>query len=142
MDRASDGVGSCRRKDNGHAVPGENEIPSAVANWLGAPASAENVPWLPVTRWWMPPEVGSTNMTASPAFTVAFPTVKLTEPILMVAAPPALDVAVGASTVAATVGVKVALEAVVVLPQAASASTSARPKVSKGIRIGDPSPHE
>ena len=42
-------------------------------------------------------------MTACPAFTVAFPTVKLTEPILMVAAPLALDVAVGGATVAVAV---------------------------------------
>src|SRR5690242_1268043 len=92
----------------------------------------------------MPPEVGSSNRTACPAFTVAFPTVKLTEPILMVAAPPALDVAVGGATVAVAVAVAMAVapEVVFVLPQAASASTSARPNIIKGIRIGDPSPHE
>jgi hypothetical protein len=58
----------------------------------------------------------------------------------MVAAPVALDVAVGGAAVA--VAVAVALGAVLVLPQAASASTSARLNASKGIRIGDPSPHE
>jgi hypothetical protein len=85
-------------------------------------------------------------MTACPAFTVAVPTVKLTEPMRMVVAPLALDVAVGGATVALGVGVAVAvaLEAVLVLPQAASASTSARPRASKGfrLRLGDPSPHE
>jgi hypothetical protein len=62
------------------------------------------------------------------------------EPILIVAAPSALDVAVGGATVAVAVGVTVALEAV--LPQAASASTNTRLNASKGIRIGNPSPHE
>ncbi len=62
----------------------------------------------------------------------------------MVAAPPALDVAVGASMVAVTVGaaVAVSLEAVLALPQAASANTSASPKADKTRRIGDPFPHE
>jgi hypothetical protein len=90
----------------------------------------------------MPPEVGSTNITACPAFTVALATVKLTEPILIVAAPPELDVAVGGSTVAVAVGVAVAVAAVLVLPHAASANISASPKADKNMRIGDLSPPE
>src|SRR5260221_13953757 len=81
--------------------PGENVTPAALANSLGAPAAAENAPLCPVTKWCTPPpEAGSANVTACPAFTVALLPLKVKPPIRMVAAPAALEVAVGGAVVA------------------------------------------
>jgi hypothetical protein len=111
-------------------VPGENATPELVANWLGAPASAENVPFCPVTSMWVPPVAdGSLNVTACPALIEAEDEVKLRDPMVMVAAPAVPAVGVGGAVVAVGgggAGVSVGgVEAVDVEPHAAR--TRAKP---------------
>src|SRR5690348_6957032 len=127
--------------------PGTKLTPLADANCDGAPASALNWPFDPVTRLWtLPVSAGSLKVTAWPALMVTRAFEKLCSPMPMVAAPapPPVDpvVAVGAGAVVAVAvggagaGVSVGVEAAALPPQAASRAAQSSRTTSASLRIG------
>jgi hypothetical protein len=71
--------------------PGARSRPADALNSLGAPEAAVNCPFVPVTKWCVPPDESS-KVTDSPALIVTFVVpLKLLAPRLIVALPlPAL----------------------------------------------------
>lgn len=117
--------------------PGEKLTPLAVANSIGAPDAAVNLPDVPVTMMCVPPELaGSLKVTVPPALTVALLPVKLNAPIVIVGPVlPAVGDAAVVEVGAGGMGVSVGVVAALLSPQAASASAKSSIRTSPSLRM-------
>lgn len=117
--------------------PGEKLTPLAVANSIGAPDAAVNLPDVPVTMMWVPPELaGSLKVTDPPALMVALLPVKLNAPMVIVAPPlPVVGDAAVVEVGAGGTGVSVGVAATLLSPQAASVNAKSSIRTSPSLRM-------